>query len=682
MIQIGHLHPLLVHLPIGILLLAFALELYVRRKPSENGNDIVLFTLAAAVTTALLSLGTGWLLGDDGGFDETLLFRHRWMAVAMTVGTIILYFLKRSEKTLPKKAYMPWFMVVLLLLGITGHLGGNMTHGEDFLFKEDDTAEVIIEDVDKAMVYGDIVKPIMDAKCVSCHNTNKTKGGLLMTSKEELLAGGDSGSILDSLFGGTPQLLARVHLPLADEEHMPPKGKVQLTEDEIALMEWWMQHKNCFDCRVGDLERSSKMGKLLASLETDTSPRAVLARNAEPVPADWLEALEQKGISFHHLAEDNPLIIVNLEGRKDLTSDEMELLSQYGENIVELNLAGSNLDDKLADYLSEFDNLTKLQLQRTTVTDKSLDFLESLEYLGSLNLYGTQITDAVFDRIEKLPNLTNLYLWQTEVTEARLKRYAEAHPAIAVQGKIGNGLFAASSLEAPTIVAETALFTDSLEVRLENVFKDADVFYTLDGSEPDSTATRYEKAIKLTTSTEVRAITQKKGWKASLISMASFKKTNVDYENVSLRVPPDGKYKAQLGKTLIDLKRGSTNFVDGNWLGFSGKHAELTMQLSRPQNISTVSIGALSAPTSWIFFPTGLTVWTSSDGKRFKKAGSVNYPPQEPSADVAMKFLDITIPPTDVKFVRIKVDSPLKNPEWHPAPGGESWIFMDEVLLN
>ena len=185
-LQIGNLHPLVIHLPIGILIIGFILEIGFRKKPSDAVRDILLMVLGFGALTAIISLGTGWLLADNGGYDETLLFRHRWLAVAFTVLTAGLYFLKRSTTAIAKKFYMPLYIVVLILIGITGHYGGSMTHGEDFLFADKATQKVVIEDVDKALVYNDIIQPIFDNKCVSCHNTSKIKGGLLMDTKENL----------------------------------------------------------------------------------------------------------------------------------------------------------------------------------------------------------------------------------------------------------------------------------------------------------------------------------------------------------------------------------------------------------------------------------------------------------------------------------------------------------------
>jgi len=679
-IQIGNFHPLFVHLPIGIILLAFALEMYNRFRPNPSADELILFVLGSAGVTALASLGTGWLLGEEGGFDKDLLFLHRWMAVAFTVTTIVLFFLKRSKAKGVQKAYIPTFIVVLILISVTGHYGGNMTHGEDYLFKDISANKVIIKDVEEAKVHADIIQPILDAKCVSCHNQGKLKGGLLMTSPENLLKGGDSGSMFDSI-DAKPLLVHRMYLPLEDEEHMPPKGKVQLTSEEIALMEWWVENGNCFDCKTKDLKTSEKLNVILTSLEEDTSPHALIAKEVEQVPVQWMDEMNALGIAIYPLAEENPLLIASLFGEQKQVKEKLQHLEKYGENIVELNLANSQFNDTIADLIKPFEHLTKLQVQNTALTDKSIPIFEEFEFLESLNLYGTAIGNSIFELTQKLPALKSLYLYQTKVTEAEVEKFQSDYPAIAIQ-HIPKDAFKAVSLAAPTIITETAFFKDTLEIALENTFEDSKIFYTLDGTQPDSTSTVYEKPFKITASKTLQAVVMKEGWKPSKVSSQKFKTTSVDYLDVALNKSPNEKYKAQEGKTLVDLKRGSTNFVDGAWLGYEGSHFSTTMTLKENKEISSISVGALSAPASWIFYPVGLTVYTSENGKQFKRVKRLQLPKEEPNNDVKMAFFDMEIPPTKAKYVKVEITSPLKNPSWHPNPGGKSWIFVDEIILN
>ena len=680
-IHIGRLHPLLVHLPIGILLLAFLLELLNLRRPSEQNNNNLRLILAIAAISALVSLGSGWLLGEDGSYDESLLNWHRWMAIALTISTVALYFLKGAHASWARRLYFPFFIVALVLLSITGHLGGSLTHGEDYLFEDLSSAEIQIENVEEAAVYADLVQPILNRKCTSCHNSNKIKGGLMMTSKEQLLKGGDSGSILDSVEDQAPRIIQRLHLPLVDKEHMPPKGKVQLTPEEIALLEWWISLSNCFDCVVKEVEKTEKMHSVLKSFETDNSPRALIAREVDQVSDDWLMTLADSGISVYSLAEDSPLYIVNMAGMKNLDKAKFKLLRKNAENIVELNLANSNFSDTLASYIRPFKHLTKLQWQGTSITDKAISSIKDLEYLESLNLYGTSVTNGSLNIISELKGLKTVYLWQTDISSEELAAFGPAYPEIAVN-HIPQDAFVATQLDPPAVVSATDFFKDTLLVSLENIFDDAILFYTLDGSEPDSTSLVYSEPLLLEESTRLKALTYKKGWEPSKVVSADFKKSDFEFDRVTLNKPPHEKYKGQEGKTLVDLKRGTINFVDGNWLGYESSHFTTTLSLKETKEISAVSVGALSAPANWIFFPTGFTVWTSEDGKNYEQVFNLKLPPQEPSIEVEKRFFDLELEPRQARYVRIKINSPLKNPSWHPVPGGNSFIFIDEVVLN
>ena len=680
-ISLGRLHPLLVHLPIGILVLAFLMELYFRKKNSAAENDIIKFTLAIAAASTVLSVGSGWLLGEDGGYDEALLFRHRWMAVGLAIGSILLYFIKEYPKAWSKNIYLPLFISVMALLGLTGHYGGSMTHGEDYLYKNKEAKKVVITDVDKALVFHDIIMPILDDKCVSCHNPNKVKGGLTMTSKEQLLLGGDSGSLFTAEKDEAPRLIHHIKLPIEDEDHMPPKGKVQLTNQEIQLLEWWISHENCFDCVAETLDKTEKINDILNSLEEDTSTRAIIAKEVEMVPEDWLASININGPIISKLAENNPLLIANLSGNKSLAKNDLKALKKHAKNIVELNLGNSNFNDTISSYLTSFKNLTKLQLQNTKITDRSMASIGDLEHLESLNIYGTDITDEGLEKLTALSGLKTLYPWNSKITKEALDRFSSKYKGVTVVS-IKEDLFTPSSLEPPSIIADTDFFKDSIEVTLDYFFKGVDLYYTLNGSEPDTTSTKYIEPIVLTTSTQLKAVSHKSGWELSPVKTVSFKKSNILPNSITLNNKPNEKYKGNGGNTLIDLKRGTINFVDGNWIGFEGSSFAATLKLQKEELISTVSVGAFSSPEKWIFYPTGFKVYVSQDGNNFKLVHTEKVPTEKPNSDTKFQFFDLNIPPTKSTYVKVEVISQLKNPSWHPNPGGKSWLFVDEIVLN
>jgi len=680
-IQIGHLHPLFVHLPIGIIMLAFILEVYGRIRAKKSFSEVVEFTLLVAGITALLSLGTGWLLGEESGYDEDSLFLHRWMAVAFTVTTVLLYLVKCSKKDWVSKTYIPMFLTVLGLISLTGHFGGNMTHGEDYLFIEEQE-EIVITNIQEAQVYAQVIQPILDDKCVSCHNANKAKGGLLMSNPNEITKGGDSGSLFDTISGEEHSLfLARVHLPLENEDHMPPKGKVQLTDNEKALLEWWIENKNCFECKVNELPREEKMIAVLSSLEKDTSAIAVLAKEAQEVPKGWILGVKSAGVSVQTLSAKNHLIAVSMASMDSITADQLELLEEYAPNIIEMDFGFSNFNDELMSSLSPFKNLLKLKLQHTKVTDAISEELNEFELLESLNLYGTAVTDKLIFKLKDNKKLQNIYLWKTDVSTDGLAQLQKDLPGITIQ-QIGADVFEATVLDPPTIISEASFFSDSLKISIESLFDGTDVYYTLDGTVPTESSLKYDNDIILTTTANVKAIAVKKEWEPSFVTERTFIKNNIAYANVNLLSTPNEKYKGQKGKTLMDQKRGSSNFVDGNWLGFEGKHLDAIVELKEQNSISKVSIGALSAPASWIFYPTAFVVSVSNDGTSFKEIGRKNMGEEDPNAEVKLTFFDLDVTPTNAKYVKVSIKSPLKNPNWHTDPGGKSWIFIDEVVLN
>ncbi|MEO1485542.1 MAG: c-type cytochrome domain-containing protein [Bacteroidota bacterium] len=680
--QFGNLHPLILHLPIGILALAFLMELFYRKKPAPKDNGAILFALGISVVSSVFAAISGWLLSENGGYEEDLLAKHKWIAIAFTVGTVLLFFLKKSTKQWAVKSYFPSFLLVLLLLTLTGHYGGSLTHGEDFLFKKA-YQEVVIEDIDEALVFNDIVQPILDQKCVSCHNQGKAKGDLLLTSQKDLLLGGTSGSLLDSLETEQKSLLMhRIHMPLEDEEHMPPKGKVQLTSEEIMLLEWWMKNQHCFDCTVKNLPTDKRLEPILAALEKDTSPRALIAEEVDPIPEDYLLGLNQQNISAQKVSEDSPLLSINFKQRKDLSSQDFELLQEYKENIVELNLAFTNFNDTLVTELKAFENLTKLQLQHTRVSNAVTEYLGELTYLESLNLIGNPIDDNGLATLEGLQHLKKLYVWQTEVTETGIAQLQSKSELVSVQEQIADSIFAASALTPPVILAENEVFQDSLKVSLEQHFEGAKLFYVLHDSRKDTIPKVYSEPFYITESTQVTSYATHQAWEPSESAKADFLRSHVEVESVALAQPPHQKYAAQGGKTLMDLKRGTTNFVDGQWLGYEGRHVTATIEFKEKTEVSRISVGSLSIPNSWIFFPVGYTVWGSTDGTNFNQLKRIKLPKPEPSIAVEKQVYAIDFEPTQLKKVRVLVESPLKNPEWHAEPGGNSFIFLDEIVFD
>ena len=246
----GRLHPLLVHLPIGFLVLLVCLEILACLPSCRNLRAARGAVLALAVPACALSAWCGWLLAGGGGYDPVLLERHWWAGLGVAVTCLLALVLH----------WLDWrtgYGVVLALLFcgllVAGHFGGSLTHGHDYLtrylpavwrpFGAGDPAAAPGEggpNKGGTSAFATLVEPVLDAKCVACHGPAKTKAGLRLDTLEGVLKGGKNGPVVKPGNSAESKLIKRLSLPLEDDDHMPPAGKPQPTPEELALVQWWI----------------------------------------------------------------------------------------------------------------------------------------------------------------------------------------------------------------------------------------------------------------------------------------------------------------------------------------------------------------------------------------------------------------------------------------------------------
>lgn len=679
-INIGRFHPLLVHLPIGILLFAVLLEGMKRWKKDGALDTAIGLALPAGALFAAASVLTGLLLSGEGGYDETLLARHKWLGIAMAGCAILLYFAHSGRFNVLSRWYTPLLVLASGLLVLTGHYGGNLTHGADYLFSRPDDGAIVIADIETANAFETVITPILEEKCNGCHNPSKAKGELVMTTRDGLLAGGKNGPVFNPDQPQESEFLKRIHLPEPEKKHMPPKGKKQLSEEEVRLLEWWVKNGACFDCIVQNMEERDSVQSILDKYTTASTNLAAI--RADAVDAGALAKLNAEGLRVYPIAEGSPLLIANLSNHRELDNRTLAKLKKIRRNVVELDLSHSNFSDELSGILRKFPNLNKLQLQRTAAGDKAISQLEGLKYLESLNIYGTQVADASIGRLQAMPALRYLYSWRSAISEAGIRQLQEARPLLEVQHQLDESLFGESRLNPPAIVADSELFTDSVVITLVSNFRNTSFYYTLDGSDPDTCSMLYADSLVARETARLKALAYKAGWEVSPVAERMFCKAGIKAKKALLAEPPNEKYKGNGAATLVDLEKGTAVFTDGNWLGYEGQHMTATIEMEKEEQLQEVVVSALSAPGSWIFFPAGLRVWLSRDGRNYHLAGELELPKEEPGAGTETKYIRLAFGPERVKYLKVQAISQLKNPEWHPNPGEKCWIFIDEVLLN
>jgi uncharacterized membrane protein len=258
---LGRFHPLLVHLPIGFLVLLVALESMARIRRFRGANACAGYMLAMLVPAALASAACGWLLAGSGGYDGTVLGVHRWLGIA-TVSLCALVALVHERQW--TRSYAVLLYLSALVLAVTSHFGGSLTHGSDYLTRyaparlharlDRPGAAAHPETSHPGVgVFAAVVQPILQARCAGCHNPEKRKGGLSMDTLEGLMHGGEHGPALVAGNAIQSPMLKRMLLPPENEDHMPPDGKPQPKPDEIAILRWWVEVGAPFGAAVNDL---------------------------------------------------------------------------------------------------------------------------------------------------------------------------------------------------------------------------------------------------------------------------------------------------------------------------------------------------------------------------------------------------------------------------------------------
>lgn len=295
-------------------------------------------------------------------------------------------------------------------------------------------------DVMKSQLYGDLVAPVLAAKCAGCHGEKKPKGKLRVDSLEALLKGGNEGaSVIAGKVDESP-LLQRVYLPLDDDEHMPPEDKEQLTAEETAVLAFWITSGAKGTGTVAEFKPDEKAAAALAHVlgNLPEVPEKVAKADApktdpamDKLVAETIGSVETIGASLMPIAQDTPeLRFSALNVSKEFSDDQLAVLKPVSVRVKWVDLARTKVGDKGLAHLAGMNNLTRLHLENTAVTDAGLDSLKGLANLEYLNLYGTQVTDAGLQKLAPLKKLKKLFIWQTKATDAGATKLAAAIPGI------------------------------------------------------------------------------------------------------------------------------------------------------------------------------------------------------------------------------------------------------------
>ncbi len=436
----GRLHPLVLHLPIGLAVGLAALELLARARRAELAPALRSAAAVVVAASAVLAATSGYVLGteEEYGGGGVVLERHKKLGIAIAAGAVLMALAclraLGGERPLARRAYGLLLALVVLLLVPGSHLGSTLTRGSGWLLgplgRADDGALA-----PEPSTFSEVIAPLFEARCTSCHGPLKKKGGLRLHEPAAILAGGEDGVVLVPGDPARSEMVRRLRLPASDEDHMPPEGKRQLAEEDIDRIEAWIAAGAPFEGRVELAEAS------LASAGSAPGTNGGAGGGADPesdgiTPADpaALAELSRALVHVERLSRDSELLWVDFAAVAPAVGDAevARLLEPLRGQLGELSLARTAITDATLALLARCPALRRLELRDTAVTSAGLRALEGHPALEELGLAQTALDDGAVESLLLLPALGCVTLWESGLSEAGLARLAAERPALSV----------------------------------------------------------------------------------------------------------------------------------------------------------------------------------------------------------------------------------------------------------
>ncbi|GGN05765.1 hypothetical protein GCM10010967_46210 [Dyadobacter beijingensis] len=685
---IGRMHPLILHFPIVILLLAMLLEFF-RFRPEYAGNAfyrnflqglLLIGALFAAVTVIM-----GLFLSREEGYAGDTLTWHKWTGAGIFFLASMIYWVRNAKWYKAVAARGGAFITVVALV-MTGHYGAALTHGSDFIWEPISKKTVAEVPLDEAVVYTNVIRPILEQKCTSCHNPDKLKGELILTDPQSIMKGGKSGKLL---IPGNPQmslLLQRVHLPMEEKKHMPPSGKAQLTLQEIALLTLWVKQKADFDKKLTELPASDSL-RMLAT--------AYLQPQAQEEEYDFAAADEDKVKELNTdyrtilpLARESPALAVNIYNAAAYNVKQIDELGDIRKQVVSLNLNKLPVKDADLKSITQFENLRKLDLNFTEVTAAGLKELGSLKHLQNLTLSGTRLNlNDLKGLLPQLKSVKTVAVWDTKLSAADVQHLQQANKGMTIIGGFKDDGKNPLKLNPPQMKNASPIFAQTLTLDIQHPIKGVDVRYTLDGSEPDSiTSPLLDHKTVIRQNTTVRAKAYKKGWYGSDMVTFDYFKSAYKPDSGTLLAPLNRVHQAEGVKTFFDHKLGVIGANNpawaNNWAGVRNNDMAFESEFKTPVMLSSLGVRYMVEEDTGIFPPELVEIWGGTTRDNMKLLAKFKAPMPVKGERASLRSVEGSFKPQQVSFIKIVARPLSKIPEWHRSKGNRALLLVDEMFLN
>ena len=679
----GRLHPLLLHLPIGLLLVTVVFLYMQKTFDGRPFNDLLALLLYFTALTASLTTLMGLFLSLEGNFGPDQLWLHKWLGIALSFICWGLLTSRRNPKILK-----PLGLAAVVVVIFTGHYGAGLTHGEDFVWAPLQENEVRVTRVitDSTTLFAATIEPIFESKCYGCHNQKKAKGNLVLTSLDMMRKGGETGPLWKAKDPERSLLVERLTLPRDHDDHMPPKDKAQLSDAEIAFITLWIADGADTNKPIKDLPADDTLRTLASTIipqyqQFESVGPQYTFRFASP---DRIQQLSLPNRTVVQIAENEPAIQADFFLKEVFDRKHLKELLEVKEQLISLNLSRMPVADADLTIVSRFSNLEILNLNNTRVTGDGLKTLTSLTNLRALSLSGTDVDASDLRKIGNIHTLREVYVWNTSVTRSDAEALREAFPAIRWEVGFVPDEDEILKLNPPMLRNKGQILSRGEKVVLRHSLPGAIMRYTVDGSEPDSIQSPvYKDGLEAGNFATIKAKAFKDGWLSSDVAEFIFFRKGLQPDSIRLVTKPDDRFQGQGAETLLDAKQGLADFYrHPAWIAF--RENDLVLDFSFEKEVPAVKNITLSFAHNKGHIclpPDEMELWGGNHPGALKLIQRINPSEVAGPPKPRIEGLSMDVPATNFKYYRLVAKPTRKLANGNPNKR-TLWLMVDEVFIN
>lgn len=216
-----------------------------------------------------------------------------------------------------------------------------------------------------------------------------------------------------------------------------------------------------------------------------------------------------------------------------------------------------------------------------------------------------------------------------------------------------------------------------VELTLSEDFPELEIYYTQDGNEPNISSAKYKDPIIIDADKVIKATCYKNGVKFGNTVEQAFTISKSTGKNIQLKNAPDVSYNYGGAFTLVNGIIGKLPWYGKDWLGFKDSNCVAVIDLKKKQDISKVIVDVLRSDVSWIYPPKSIDIQVSDNNVNFTSIKTVDSDYITKSG----RSLDITIPVTKTRYVKIIIENYGIIDQGKPGEGNPAWLFIDEIMI-